>query len=100
MASANLKPFAPGQSGNPLGRPKGSRHKLSEAFLSALWTDWQLHGADVVATVRTMEPSQYLKIIASVVPKQIEVRPSAFDGVSDSDLAAIIAAARDSLSLH
>jgi hypothetical protein len=30
------RPFLPGQSGNPRGRPKGSRHKLSEAFLADL----------------------------------------------------------------
>jgi hypothetical protein len=28
------RPFRPGQSGNPRGRPKGSRHKLSEQFLA------------------------------------------------------------------
>jgi Family of unknown function (DUF5681) len=27
--------FKPAQSGNPKGRPKGSRHKLSEAMLEA-----------------------------------------------------------------
>ncbi|WP_458193262.1 DUF5681 domain-containing protein [Bradyrhizobium sp. UFLA05-153] len=27
-------PWPPGQSGNPAGRPRGSRSKLSESFLS------------------------------------------------------------------
>jgi hypothetical protein len=36
MASPHLKPFAPSESGNPAGRPKGSRHKISEAFIAPL----------------------------------------------------------------
>ena len=32
----NLKPFKPGQSGNPKGRPKGARNRLGTQFLEAL----------------------------------------------------------------
>jgi uncharacterized protein DUF5681 len=37
--------FQPGQSGNPKGRPKDSRHKLSEAALRALCANFQAGGA-------------------------------------------------------
>ena len=36
----NLKPFKPGQSGNPKGRPKGARNRLGTQFLEALEADF------------------------------------------------------------
>jgi len=50
-------------------RPKGSRNKLSEAFLSALVTDFQEHGADAIETLRRTDPKAYLQIIAVVTAK-------------------------------
>ena len=39
----NLKPFKPGQSGNPKGRPKGARNRLAQ-FLEALEADFTKFG--------------------------------------------------------
>jgi hypothetical protein len=97
-ASSNLKPFKPGQTGNPRGRPKGSRHKLAEAFLAAMLADFEQQGPAVIAIVRATDPAQYLKIIASLVPRQIDIPPDAFEGVSDSDLDALIEAVRAELA--
>ena len=36
-----LPPWKSGQSGNPAGRPKGSRNKLSEQFLEETYEVWQ-----------------------------------------------------------
>ena len=41
----NLKPFKPGQSGNPKGRPKGARNRLGTQFLEALEADFNKFGA-------------------------------------------------------
>ena len=90
-------PWAPGQSGNPKGRPKGSRNKLGEDFVLALQEDFTAHGPAVIAIVRAEKPADYLKVVASLLPKQIEVKEGAFDGVSDEQLAAIVAAAQASL---
>lgn len=65
--------FKPGQSGNPAGRPKGARSKLGEQFLQDLYADWQKHGAEVVERVRDEKPDAYLKVVASILPKEIEL---------------------------
>jgi hypothetical protein len=68
-----LKPaWQPGQSGNPAGRPKGARSKLGEEFLKAMLADFEQHGAVVISTVREEKPDQYLKVVASILPKEIE----------------------------
>lgn len=64
--------FKPGQSGNPAGRPKGARSKLGETFLKEMLADFEQHGASVIAAVRDGKPDQYLKVVASILPKEIE----------------------------
>jgi len=66
-------PFAPGASPNPAGRPKGSRNKLGEAFIQALYEDFTEHGTNVIETVRCEKPDQYLKVVASILPKELKV---------------------------
>ena len=92
-----LKPYKPGQSGNLSGRPTGSRVKLSEAFLAALHADFAVHGRETIERVRGEKPEAYLKVVASILPKQLEVSADPFDGVSDDDLARIVAAATAAL---
>ena len=65
--------WKPGQSGNPAGRPKGSRSKLSESFLKALADDFDSNGIEVIEKVRNDRPHEYLKIVAAVLPKQMQL---------------------------
>ena len=62
-----------GQSGNAAGRPKGSRARLSEAFVNDVQEDWKLHGIATLQRVRQDDPSTYLRVVASILPKEIEV---------------------------
>lgn len=65
--------FKPGQSGNPAGRPKGSRNKLSEAFLQALSDDFETNGVEVIETLRVESPKDYVATIGRLMPKLMEL---------------------------
>jgi hypothetical protein len=69
----NLKPWQPGQSGNPAGRPKSARNKLTEDFLSAVAEDFEKHGKEALKTVREEDPSTYLRVVAQIIPKEAEL---------------------------
>lgn len=60
------------QAGNP-GRPKGARNKLGEDFINALHDDFQTGGVAAIQAVRTERPHEYLKVIASLLPKELKV---------------------------
>lgn len=81
------------------GRQKGSRNKLGEAFTQALYEDFQTNGVAAIAKVRDEKPDQYLKVIASLMPKQLEIDTGAFDGISNEQLAALVAAATSALGI-
>lgn len=75
--------FAPGVSGNPAGRPKGTRHKLSESFLSALLKDFQKAseqdeslGELAIAAMRAEKPNEYARMIASILAKELDANVS------------------------
>lgn len=76
-----------GQSGNPAGKPKGARHKLTEAFVQALHDDFMENGTGAIQTVRAEKPDQYLKVIASLVPKDVNLTVNNLDDLSDAELA-------------
>jgi len=79
--------YAPGQSGNPGGRPKGARSKLAELTLQRLLADFDVHGVAAIEEVRKKNPSHYLAAIVSLLPKQQEKIDSPFADLTDDELA-------------
>jgi hypothetical protein len=76
-----------------------ARNKLGEAFISDLYADWAQHGAVVIAAVREQKPDAYLKVVASIIPHQLEIKDGPFDDMSDDQLASLIAFAQNTLGM-
>ena len=73
----NLKPFKPGQSGNPKGRPKGARNRLGTQFLEALEADFNQYGPQAIALVREKKPEVYMRVVADLLPKEANINVEA-----------------------
>lgn len=94
---SNLRPFSKGMSGNPAGRPRGSRNKLGESFIAALADDFEANGVGTIEKVRTEFPHVYIKVVASLMPKEMKVSGNPIDDLSDEELEAAIATLNRSL---
>jgi len=70
------------QAGAVKGRPKGSRNRLGVAFVEAMLGDFEQHGRTVIASLRDDKPEQYLRIVASILPKEIELGEDAIDTIA------------------
>jgi hypothetical protein len=71
--------FKPGHN----GRPKGTRDKLGKRFVEALSKDFDEHGESAISAARERDPVGYMKVVASLLPKQLtgEGGESLFSGV-------------------
>ena len=86
-----LIPWKPGQSGNPKGRPKGSRSKLSELFIADPYESWKTLGPALLAAAWT-DPVAYVRVVASLMPRELEATVTPVtERMSDAQLEAIIA---------
>ena len=65
------------------GRPKGSRNKLGEQFLEALAEDFAEHGHEAIVACREAKPTEYLKVVAGLLPKELLVRKDPVAEMSD-----------------
>ena len=77
--------FQPGNNGGP-GRPKGSRNKLGEAFLSDMLADWEEYGVDAISKVRCEKPDAYLRVVASILPRDLNVNVNPLQEATDDEL--------------
>lgn len=80
------------------GRPLGSRNKLTEDFLRVLAEDFAKHGTDAVVKARQEKPTEYVKVIAGLMPKNVQIKhESDVARLPDEELARIIAECRSEL---
>lgn len=71
-------------------RSKRTKKTLGDDFLAAVRADFRTHGAGVIAEVRADKPDQYLKIVLSVLPKDLPggvlVSLNQLDALSDEEI--------------
>jgi hypothetical protein len=78
--------WKPGTSGNPAGRPRGSRNKLAEDFVAALYDDFRDHGAAAIAACRAEKPDVYVRVIANLLPRDMTIKVQQLDDLTDEQL--------------
>jgi hypothetical protein len=89
--------FVNGAKAGP-GRPRGSRNKLGEEFLDDLIAEWRANGKKALALCAAREPTQFVKIVSNILPKEVlsmalNVNAS-FDFTEVEDARAFLAAYR------
>ena len=93
-------PFTPFELGRPKtgGRVKGARNKLSMAFVEALAKEFEEHGEEAIRICRVERPTEFIKIIASIMPKEFEITDNRLADINDGELDALIEYARRRLA--
>ncbi len=73
--------------GNPGGgRRKGSRNKLAHNFVAELDRAFAVNGRNVIKRLVDENPAVFLRLVASLLPKEMSVMSNRFEEMSDDDL--------------
>src|SRR5262245_61396073 len=90
------KPFQPGRPKTG-GRQKGTRNKLGGVFLEKLLSEFEQYGEEAIRICRVERPHEFLKIVASILPKEFELVDSRLTDITDEELDLFIELARRQL---
>jgi hypothetical protein len=88
-----MSKFLPGNVSG--GRPAGSRNKITTHLLNVLCKDFQENGESVVRICRIEKPVEYLKIVASLLPKELQVSDAKLGDLSDEEIASLLGQVRE-----
>ena len=91
--NANLKPWQPGQSGNPAGGASRARRDLNADTIREMHRAFRDGGRAAIDKVMKQSPAIFLKLLVLLVPRELEVTHSGgVKAMSDEQLEAGIAA--------
>jgi hypothetical protein len=88
-----MSKFQPGHIGG--GRPMGSKNRITSHFLNTLCKDFEENGEAVVKICRIEKPVEYLKIVASLLPKEFAVSDAKLGDLSDDEIAQLLVQVRE-----
>jgi hypothetical protein len=91
----NPAPYMP----NAAGNNGAARVKLQRKYFDALLADFAEHGEAAIKIMRIEEPSAYIRVIASLMPKEFTVTDNALGDMSDEDLQQLLARAQAMLKI-
>jgi hypothetical protein len=79
--------WKPSQSGNWVGRPRGSRNVFSDQFFKDLIAVWNEHGLEAMRKTALEEPSRFVSIAGSLIPREVamSIAPAGPKGLSTDD---------------
>jgi len=79
--------FQAGRSGNPAGRTPGSKNRINEDFLRELSDHFAKEGRSAIERMCDEDPAAYVKVVASLLPKDVKISAQPFAEFSDDELA-------------
>ena len=91
----NPAPYMP----NAAGNNGAARVKLQRKYFDALLADFAEHGEAAIKIMRIEEPGAYIRVIASLMPKEFTVTDNALGDMSDEDLQQLLARAQAMLKI-
>ena len=91
----NPAPYMP----NAAGNNGAARVKLQRKYFDALLADFAEHGEAAIKIMRMEEPSAYIRVIASLMPKEFTVTDNALGDMSDEELQQLLARAQTMLKI-
>jgi hypothetical protein len=80
------------------GRRNGAKNRLSTKLIEALEADFQQHGEGVIKVLRVEHPADYMRLIGSLVPKELEISDNRLGDLSQDELELAIEYARKRLA--
>lgn len=80
------RPFARGVSGNPGGRPVGSKNRIQADFLRELADHFAQEGRRAIERMCEEDPAAYVKVVASLMPKDVKLSAQPLHEMSDDDI--------------
>jgi hypothetical protein len=80
------------------GRRKGSRDRICTALLEVIAKDFEQYGEEAVKIARVERPVEYLRVVASLLPKEFEITDNRLKDIPDDELDLLLEYARQRIA--